>query len=167
MGNNSSDSYDRSHDPAKIKHESYSVGISKGPTYIEGSIEKGEKGKLEPSINAGVNASLSASTPTHKSFYREKGVNKEISIGFGGVEKSTNYYKSSGVSIPIKYGADAYIEKTTYVKKDDLDKYNQRVKDYGEIKENKIYKHNKSVRDEVNYEYSDCIHPYDYKKDLE
>lgn len=164
MGNSDYDSYDR--DPAGIKHESYSAGISSGLSifsgYAEGSIEKNDKGKYEPSLNAGAGVSLS--TPT--SIYYEKGMNKEISIGSGGVEKSTNYYKSVGGCVGIKNGLSAYIEKTTYVNKDDVDKYNERVKDYGELKEHSIYKSNRCIREDINHDYNDCIHPHDYNKEF-
>ena len=166
MGNNSDDSYDRSKDPAGIKHESYSAGISSGlgifSGNIEASVEKGDKGKWEGSLNAGANASLS--TPT--SIYYEKGVSKEISFGKGGVETSTNYYKSIGGTVGIKNVLGAYIEKTTYVNKDDVDKYNERVKDYGELKEHPIYKKNRAIREDINHDYNDCIHPYDYNKEF-
>ena len=50
--------------------------------------------------------------------------------------------------------------------KDDLDKYNLRVKDYGELKEHPIYKQNRAIREEINHDYNDCIHPYDYNKEF-
>lgn len=167
MGNNSDNSYDRSKDPAWIKHESYSAGISSGlccfSGYAEASVEKGDKGKWEGSFNTGANASLSTPTP----IYYEKGVNKEISFSKDGVETSTNYFKSKGVTKGIKNVLSPYVEKTTYVKKDDVDKYNERVKDYGELKEHPIYKKNRAIREDINHDYSDCIHPYDYNKEFD
>ena len=164
MGNNND--YDYSNDPARIKHVSYSAGISAGSEflsgYIEGSVEKGDKGNLEPSLNTGVNASISTPTP----IYYEQGANKEISIGSGGFEKSTNYYKSQGCSYGIKNILSAYAEKTTYVNKEDVDKYNARVEEYRELKEHPIYKSNRAIREEINHDYHDCIHPYDYNKEF-
>lgn len=163
----SDNSYDHSDDPAGIKHESYSAGISSGlcciSGYMEASVEKDDKGKLETSFNVGGNAaSLCIPTP----IYYEKGVNKEISFSSGEVEKSTNYYKSIGGSLGIKNVISGYAEKTTYVNKDDVDKYNERVKDYGELKEHPIYKSNRYIREKINHDYSDCIHPYDYNKEF-
>ena len=167
MGNNSDNSYDRSEDPAGIKHTCYSAGISSGlcnfSGYAEASVEKDDEGKWEGSLNTGANASLSTPTP----IYYENGVNKEISFSKDGVETSTNYFKSKGVTKGIKNVLSPYVEKTTYVKKDDVDKYNERVKDYGELKEHPIYKKNRAIREDINHDYSDCIHPYDYNKEFD
>ena len=148
MSNESYDSNDR--DPAGIKHVSYGAGISLGVSvfsgYTEASIETNDKGKFEPSLNVGMN--------------------KEISIGSEGVEKSTNYYNSIGGAVGIKNVLSVYAEKTTYVNKDDVDKYNERVKDYEKLKEHPIYKSNRAIREDILHDYNDCIHPHDYNKEF-
>ena len=164
MSNESYDSNDR--DPAGIKHVSYGAGISLGVSvfsgYTEASIETNDKGKFEPSLNVGMNISKSTPTP----IYYEEGMNKEISIGSEGVEKSTNYYNSIGGAVGIKNVLSVYAEKTTYVNKDDVDKYNERVKDYEKLKEHPIYKSNRAIREDILHDYNDCIHPHDYNKEF-
>ena len=152
---------DNSNDPANIIHKSYSAGLSVGPFYIEGSVENGNGGNLEPSLNAGANLSLS--TPT--TIYYEAGKGREISYGKGGLESSTNYFNSFGAALGIKK-LGLYIEKTSYVNKDDVDKYNERVEDYKEIKEHPIYKSNRAIREQINHDYNDCIYPHDYNAEF-
>ena len=160
MGNNGDDIYDRSRDPAGIKHESYSAGISKGfgpfSGYGEVSVEEGE-----PSLNTGVNISSSKGWP----IYHEEGVNEEISFSKDGVETSTNYFHSKGVAVDFKKNS-VYAEKTTYVNKNDVDRYNERVKEYEKLQEHPMYKNSRAEREYVNHEYNDCIHPYDYNKEF-
>ena len=156
MGNENDRS---SRDPANIIHESKALGVSFGHVgYIEVSTEKNKEGKNEFYGNIGANVSVCTPTP----IYKEYGKTFEISLGKDGFETSTNYCKSTGISLC----GSAYLEKTKYVNEKDVENYNNRVDDYNSIKENKIYKSNRCIREEVNHDYNDCIHPHDYNKEF-
>ena len=156
MGNENDRS---SRDPANIIHESKALGVSFGHIgYIEASTEKNNEGKNEFYGNIGANVSVCTPTP----IYKEYGKTFEISLGKDGFETSTNYCKSTGISL----GGKVYLEKTKYVNEKDVENYNNRVDDYNSIKENKIYKSNRCIREEVNHDYNDCIHPHDYNKEF-
>lgn len=160
MGNsdNDYDSSRRRDDPANIVHESKAVGVSFAHFgYAEVSTEKNDKGEREYSGNVGANISLCTPTP----LYFEHGVSKEASLGKDGFETSTNYCKSKGLSI-----GPVYVENTKYVNQKDVEKYNKRVDDYNKIKESDMYKKSRYIREEVNHDYNDCIHPHDYNSEF-
>ena len=162
MGNQNNDIYGRPDDPARIKHERYNAGISCGKKYLEASVEQGKNGNIEPSLNAGLKSSSSKTKP----FYSEQGTNEEISLSKEGFKKSKNYYKSDGLSRDLKKGFNAYVDRKIYVNKDDVDRYNTRVKDFEEIKKHPTYKMNRCIRQDIMHDYSDCIHPHDYNKEF-
>ena len=148
---------DQNYDPANIVHESYSIGASAGPTYIEGSVEN-NKGEIDYSANAGL--SISASTPGNA--YYEQGYSKEYNYSKDGLEKSDSYFKSTGVSLGSKKFCSFYAEKTRYVDPNDVREYNKKVQEFKKIEANPLYRHSRAIREEVNREYSSVLHPHDY-----
>ena len=151
----------QNNDPAHIVHESYSIGASAGPTYIEGSVENNKDG-IDFSANAGL--SISASTPFN--VYYEQGYSKEYNYSKDGLEKSDSYFKSIGASIGFKKCCSLYAEKTKYVDPNDVREYNKKVQEFKKIEANPLYKHNRFIRDEVNREYSSALHPHDYNAEF-
>ena len=152
---------DQNNDPAHIVHESYSIGASIGPTYLEGSVEK-NKDDIDYSANAGLN--ISSSTPGK--VYYEKGYNTEYSLSKDGLEKSNSYFKSEGISLGSKKCCSFYVEKTRYVDPNDVKEYNKKAQEFKEIEASSLYHHNRAIREEVNHEYSDVLHPYDYNSEF-